>query len=624
MLRNERPAWLGELALELMAEPDLRPEDAMFVKAVVEFGPFDRARIWAARADAPPVVVSQYPSSAERPDGLVKAVRDRSEDPLTVDDAGRWVLLSLGEIGTLEVDAGQGTSDDFAALGLIAERFVQRVQASTLLESIVENLPDMVFVKDADELRFVHFNRAAEYLLGFAREDMLGRNDYDFFPREEADSFTAKDRAVLESAAVHDIPEEPIHTAAHGTRTLHTKKIPILGSDGKPRYLLGISRDITERKLIEERLMQSQKLEAIATLTSGLAHNFNNAAMVISGYAELALRTLGDDQSKMSGFLTKLRRASSRVSELADRLLGFARTRVLDRTPTDVGALIGETAHMLERVIPEVITVDIEGVKDRCFARVDRAQLEQVVVNLAVNARDAMKNGGRLSISVTKAGAASAAPDGAIVITVGDTGHGMDDVVRLRAFEPFFTTKPSGEGSGLGLYSAHEIIRQHDGQIEIDSAPDVGTTVTITLPAVAAPSRVTPAFLRPLDRLHVGDETILLVEDDADVRAVLAESLEANGYGVLVAENGVDALRLIDELDDEPIDLLLSDVVMPRMGGPELVRKLRDARPSLKVLLVSGYTSEAEKLQDDPDLIFVSKPVESDRLMAVVRTLLDS
>jgi PAS domain S-box-containing protein len=620
-----RPGWLVDLVLALLVEPDLRPEDPAFARALVSHSPTDRARVWI-HADGGVRAVSQHPQDLD--DGA--AVRAHLERAVLEDRAivGDSVLFPLPEVGALEITGVALSPDDLDAVAVVARRFAERARGANLLDSIVENLPDMVFVKDADELRFVLLNRAGEELLGFDRQELFGRNDHDFFPAEEADFFTDNDRAVLASGEVLDVPEEPIHTA-NGARTLHTKKIPIKGVDGHPRYLLGISRDITERTRMEKRLLQSQRLEAVVQLAAGLAHDVNNAAMIISGYADLSLASVRSDprsQPKVVSYLEKLGRASRRITNLANRLLSFARTKAIEPSLTDVGTMLLETTQIIRPLISEAIALDTGAIETGCFAQIDRAQFEQVLVNLAVNARDAMESGGELRISVR----VDADPGGVggrwVVLEVSDTGHGMSEDVRERACEPFFSTKRAGHGSGLGLYSASQIVGIHGGRLEIDSTAGAGTTVRILIPAVDGPELRADPTPSPRSALpdNPGDETVMVVEDDPELRAVVAGGLEARGYTVVTAGDGVEALELLARDDAPEIELLLSDVVMPRMGGPELAARVREQHPTLPVILVSGHTAQAvEHLASDPSLVILAKPIPTTELATAVRQLLD-
>jgi len=476
------------------------------------------------------------------------------------------------------------------------------------LESIVETVPAMIFVKEASELRFERFNRAGEELLGIPRQDLIGKNDYDIFPPDQADHFQQLDRAALNGQEPVDIPEEPIRTAK-GERWLHTKKIPIRDADGKPRYLLGISLDITDRKKAEDALKeahsqlevrvrerteelvranadlqreiqermkaeaalrQSQKMEVIGRLAGGVAHDFNNMLTAILAYAHLLLEKAGA-HGENGNELRQIVLAGERAAGLTRQLLAFSRRQVLVPEVLDLGRIVHGTEDMLRRLLGEDVDLRVSIAPELGLVLADPGQMEQVLMNLSVNARDAMLSGGRLTIECTNVQlpdqtlvpAPSLAPGSYVCLAVRDTGAGIEPDVMPHIFEPFFTTKPRGEGTGLGLPTVFGIVQQSGGDIVVASEPDAGTTFRIFLPR-CEPSEVPkkPPSHENLPRVDGKRGTVLLVEDEDLVRRTLRAMLEALGYDVLAAVNADDAVREFAQ-HGERIDLLMTDVVMP-------------------------------------------------------------
>ncbi|MBI2394063.1 MAG: PAS domain-containing protein [Deltaproteobacteria bacterium] len=537
---------------------------------------------------------------------------------------------------------------------------------NTFLDAIIDNMPAMVFVKDAAHLRFELFNRTGEQLLGLSRESMLGKTDYDFFPKDQADFFVAKDREVLASGRLLDIGEEPIDTAT-GLRWLHTKKIPLIGDDGSPQHLLGISLDITDKhdaedalrktrdtlevrvrertadleRQIDERvraeealrnteaqLRHAQKMEAIGRLAGGIAHDFNNLLSVILSYADIALGELRPDEPLRED-LSEIRHAGQRAAELTRQLLAFSHQQVFNPRVLD----LNQTVTGVEKMLRRLLGADIELI---CLTaatwrvRADPGQLEQVLLNLATNARDAMPGGGKLTLQTKDVEFDEpyarehhgVTPGPHVMLAVSDTGVGMERDTQAKIFEPFFTTKEKGKGTGLGLSTVYGIVRQSGGHVWVYSEPGKGTTFRIYLPRTTdvedshANGQVQPDSGR-------GNETILLVEDDEQVRGVARGILRRNGYVVLEAASAGEAL-LISEQHAAKIHLLLTDVVMPRMGGPQLAERLRARRPELKVLFMSGYTGEAIAHHGilESNVPFLQKPITPDALTRKVREAL--
>jgi len=373
-----------------------------------------------------------------------------------------------------------------------------------------------------------------------------------------------------------------------------------------------IARDISERKraeaarlLLEEEFMQAQKMEAVGQLAGGIAHDFNNFLIIIRGYTEILLRRLGRE-AEGSREIAEVGKAAERAARLTRQLLAFSRKQIIEAEPLDLNAVVTEMQTMLDRLIGENIEVSIDLDDDLGCIRADGGQIEQIVMNLVVNARDAMPRGGKLVLktgNVTLAEAPTEAHPGAVagdqvLLTVTDTGEGMDAGTAGRIFEPFFTTKERGAGTGLGLSTVYGIVKQCGGRIDVDSEPGAGTTFSLYFPQVAGkPEAFNP--LPPDERSLTGSETVLVVEDDKALRELGREIVESYGYTTLIAGDGAAALELV-QAHHAPIDLLMTDILMPRMGGIELAERLSLLRPGLKVLYTSGYNDSGSSLRSVP------------------------
>jgi signal transduction histidine kinase/ActR/RegA family two-component response regulator len=410
---------------------------------------------------------------------------------------------------------------------------------------------------------------------------------------------------------------------------------PVLRPDGKLDYFFGVGLDITERERaaaekarLEAQLAQSQKMEAVGRLAGGVAHDFNNMLAAIQGYAELLLRSLAPEDPLRS-HAEQIFKASQRSAGLTQQLLAFSRRQVIVPRVVDVNRLIEDSTRMLGRLIGEDVALTVVPDADIGRVMADPNQLDHVLVNLVVNARDAMPDGGRLTIETAEEevddvrGQAWGVPAGRyVVISVSDTGCGMDEEMKAKIFEPFFTTKEKGVGTGLGLATVHGIIKQNGGHISVISEPGVGTTFMICLPRVDAPAEETREIPAPV--VPTGTETILLVEDEEMVRRLAQAILERLGYHVLEVDQAGDAHRLC-ESHPEPIHLLLTDVVMPDLNGRELFERVRGLRPDMKVLFMSGYTQDVIAqhgvLEQGIDLI--EKPFSVQGLARKIRDVLD-
>ncbi|MFM1921896.1 MAG: hypothetical protein RLZZ303_3530 [Candidatus Hydrogenedentota bacterium] len=414
-------------------------------------------------------------------------------------------------------------------------------------------------------------------------------------------------------------------------RTLKAYARVIRGEDGRPQRIVGVNHDITKQRQLEEQLLHAQKMQAIGVLAGGVAHDFNNLLTVITGYGEMVLADLEvDGQTRMR--VQHMQEAGERAALLTQQLLLFSRRATLQPEVLNVNELLERMGDMLRRLIKENIDLRVSPSSVPVWILADRMQIEQVVMNLCVNARDAMPDGGILSIACDTLRFAPSdlfsypgCKSGDYVrLTVSDTGCGMSPEVRERVFEPFFTTKPFGEGTGLGLATVYGVVQQCGGFIRVESAPGAGATFEVSLPAVSLAGAPPAAKSSAAENLR-GGELVLLVEDEAQVREVLQLSLESFGYRVVTACNGIEALDVCRS-NRERFDLLLTDVVMPEMGGGQLARILGSRYPEMQVIFMSGYSDDAvlELGLEDSEDIFLQKPFSPITLAKRVREVLDS
>jgi signal transduction histidine kinase len=411
---------------------------------------------------------------------------------------------------------------------------------------------------------------------------------------------------------------------------VHARVEPQTDEQGRVVGLIGASQNVTARRRLEEQFRQAQKMEAIGTLAGGVAHDFNNLLTVICGYSDLLMRDLASGDP-MREPVIEIHRAGARARALIRQLLAFSRQQVLEPKVLDLNAVVADMEKMLRRLIGEDIELVVALDAGLPQVKADPGQLEQVLVNLSVNARDAMPRGGRLCIetrhvtldpSITDATSGVRAGE-YVLLSVSDTGVGMDPGTKARVFEPFFTTKEPGKGSGLGLAIVHGVVTQSGGRVEVESEPSHGATFKIHLPAVTEGPPAGKVVSGPRAPPG-GHETILLVEDEAAVRKLASHILASCGYSVLEAANGQEALRVAAD-HRSPIDLLLSDVVIPHLGGPQLAKQLTAAKPGLKVLFMSGYADAGvlEQGSVGTEHAFVQKPFTPLGLAQKVRDVLD-
>ncbi|MFI5120439.1 MAG: PAS domain S-box protein [Thermoanaerobaculia bacterium] len=487
---------------------------------------------------------------------------------------------------------------------------------------IFEGSRDAVFVSD-EEARFVAVNQAAAELTGYSQMELLGMGIPDLHEEPDLAAYRAFHERILGGEQI--LSEAPI-------RKKDGSKVAVefnnrLVTIGGRRFMHTGGRDVTARLQLEAQLRQAQKMEAVGRLAGGVAHDFNNLLTVIQGYAELLRTSLnGDPESSES--TGEILRASERAAALTRQLLAFSRRQVLETRILDLGEVVADTERMLRRLIGEDIEVVV--VKPATLGRVkaDPGQIEQVLLNLAVNSRDAMPGGGRLTVELLDvtldeplATSHDSIPSGRyVVVSVSDTGGGMDAETVGHLFEPFFTTKEKGKGTGLGLATVFGIVKQSGGYVDVSSAPGRGTTFRVYLPRSDAK---TTSGVRPRVRSRAGTETVLVVEDEAAVRNLVRAVLERTGYLVLAAEDGAAALELADR-HAGVIHVLLTDVVMPGMNGRDLAARVKARRPAIKVVFMSGYTADVPAdFGTEGGPAFLSKPFNERALTVKLREVLD-
>jgi len=497
---------------------------------------------------------------------------------------------------------------------------------------VLDTTPNLIFVKDAWG-RFTLANRAVAMLFGTSEDALIGRTPRDLGVQPaDAEDMRAAERRVLDTRRPHLSPRQHVGALAGGApRWFDMRLVPLMLPDAGEQVLV-IGTDVTEQRQTEEALRsteeqfrQAQKMEAIGQLAGGVAHDFNNLLTAILGYSAL-LRDVIHEPDHLAD-LTEIQKAGERARSLTSQLLAFSRKQVLEPQVLDLNRVVGDAERMLSRVIGDHIQLETALEPHLLTVRADVGQMHQVLMNLAVNARDAMRRGGTLRVATGNATMPSdtAADDGpapAVTLSVSDTGCGMTEEVRQRIFEPFFTTKAPGQGTGLGLAMVFGVVTQTGGHIDVMTAPGHGTTFTIYLPAVSEPATASVAPEAP--PVLEGCETVLLVEDEPAIRELVRKVLSGYGYTVLDAADGLHAIDLAAAYP-APIHLLLSDIVMPRIGGPELAQRIVARHPEMRVLYMSGYATGLGMPFGNlsPTVTLLHKPFTPASLVRKVRECLD-
>jgi two-component system cell cycle sensor histidine kinase/response regulator CckA len=493
-------------------------------------------------------------------------------------------------------------------------------------KAIFEGSRDGFIISDKNS-NFIDANERACKLLGYSKEELLKMGARDLNKSVDPSVLETIRKRILKGEEY--VGETQVYTK-DGRKVdveFGHRRVIIAGKI----YIHSIIRDITKQKRLEAQLVQSQKMEAIGVLAGGVSHDFNNILTIIKGYAELMLEDVDPNDAKRQD-LEQIGIATQRAESLISQLLAFSRKQIIQPTILNLNDVLNETNKMLRRLIGEDIEVACITKSDLGLVNADHGQLQQIIMNLAVNARDAMRKGGRLTIETANAdfdeeyvsAYPSAKPGRYIMLAISDNGIGMDAATQARIFDPFFTTKAKGEGTGLGLSTVYGIVKQNNGFIGVYSEPGKGTSFKIYLPRVEG-TVSPPETVSDLDVGFRGSKTVLIVEDEAPVRALACRILRDHGYKILEAANGLEAQGIAKEYEGD-IHLVLSDVIMPAMGGEDLISWIKTIRPDVKALYVSGYTNNSIIHHGilDPNVAFLQKPYSVNSLARKVREVIDS
>jgi two-component system cell cycle sensor histidine kinase/response regulator CckA len=510
--------------------------------------------------------------------------RTKCGDLVTVESTANPIFTDRGRVGFIAVQ--RDITARKAAEAALAE-------SERRYRTLAEAAHDSIFIVDR-EACITYANAAAVEQFGVQVQDAIGRRLHDVFAAAAAVEMWRQLSAVFTTGERKSF--EARFDGPHGELWLETWLVPMTRAGGDADAVMGLARNVTARKLLERQLLQAQKMEALGQLAGGIAHDFNNLLTAILGYTELLFERIGHDAA-LAADLEQISKAGARAARLTRQLLAFGRKQMLAVQIVDMNEVVTELHKMLGRIIGEDVHLHIVTAPDLERVQVDPGQMEQVIVNLAVNARDAMPRGGTLRISTENVKLdewfterhPGATAGSHVALSVQDTGSGMTPEVLAHVFEPFFTTKPVGKGTGLGLATVYGIVKQSGGHITLDSSPGQGTTVRVYFPSVTqATSADAPAAVTAWMR---GTGTILLVEDDAGVRDLMQRTLEQVGYTVLKAETAAAAVAIAME-PNRHLDLLLSDVIMPDLSGPDVAQRVVRVHPAIRVLYVSGFTNQ--------------------------------
>jgi len=555
--------------------------------------------------------------------------------------AGEWIKEEVthwrkdGSEFPVEIHAGLMELEDHKYILAFDRDITERRQgeealreAHQTLHALIQASPLAIYVMDR-EGRVQLWNPAAERMFGWKEEEVLSR----LLPTVPTDQVT-ESKGLLKRILVGD--------SLHGLELRRRKKdgspidisvftAPLCDAHGRITGIMAMNTDITESKRLKEQLLQAQKMEVVGRLAGGVAHDFNNLLTAITGYSELVLNFM-DEDNPLRQDVAEIRKAGDRAASLTRQLLAFSRKQVLQPKVLDLNLVVDNLGNMLKRLIGSDIELVITPESNLGRVMADPGQIEQVILNLAINARDAMPLGGKLTIETANIDLEESytrrhmevLPGPYVLLTVSDTGCGMDQETRSHIFEPFFTTKETGKGTGLGLSTVYGIVKQSGGHIAVESKSGQGAAFKIYLPRIdGVMEPVSPPSQGTED--YRGQETILLVEDEDGVRQLVSTILKRHGFTVLEARHGPEAL-ILTEQHQGPIHLILTDVVMPGMGGQELAQRLQPLHPGVKVLYMSGYAEETSLHQNlsDQGICYLQKPFEAHGLLHRVRELLDT
>ena len=505
-------------------------------------------------------------------------------------------------------------------------RVVQRERRHRLL---IESTYDVYAVINPDGT-IQDISPSIERVLGYSIDEMVGRPFAEFVHPEDLARYDVDFRRILSRTGRPFSGERRYRTKNRGWRSFEVVGVSYL-DDPAVNGIIATLRDVTESRELEEQLRQAQKMEAIGRLAGGVAHDFNNLLTVITGYASLLSNRI-PEQSPEYRAIEQIRQASESVATLTRQLLAFGRRQIVTPRETDLNAIVDRSSQMLRRLISEDITLVSRLAPKLGIVKVDPGQIEQVLLNLSANARDAMPRGGTLTIETANAGPDGADSDrdgqggrgGTVLLTVSDTGEGMDKAVLAHLFEPFFTTKEVGKGTGLGLAAVYGIVKQSGGAVTVRSIPGQGTTFCLSFPRVDLAASKQPTVPGQGD-LPRGDETVLVIEDEEALRDLICTVLKRSGFRVLAAEDGNQALTIAEQYASV-IHLVLTDIVMPGQSGRQVADLLFQQRPSLRVLYTSGYTDDVVLRHGvrHAEVAFLPKPFTSAELTSKVRAVLDA
>jgi len=499
-----------------------------------------------------------------------------------------------------------------------------------LLRSLIDILPEFIYVKDKDS-RFIIANREVVNFMGAKSiEDLIDKTDFDFYPKEIAEQYYSDEQEIIRCGKSIIDKEEPSIMPNGEKRWISTTKVPLINNRGEIVGIVGLGHDITSHKNLEQQLQQAQKMEAIGRLTGGIAHDFNNMLTVIIGLSDYLLLHYKDNKHLVSQ-IKNIKEAGNKAAALTHQLLAFSRRQILQPKIINLNTIILDIEKMLLRTIREDIQLELNLDKELENVKLDVSQIEQVIMNIVINAKDAMPNGGKLTIETKNSyldeeyahDHVSVKTGHYVLLSISDTGIGMDKNIQEHIFEPFFTTKGEGKGSGLGLSTVYGIVKQSEGNIWVYSEPEKGTVFKIYFPRVQ--KKIEPVKPRKDSQIsYNGNETILLVEDEDIVRNMVSSVLINFGYTVIEAKNGEDALRYFKK-NSKQVNLIVTDVVMPYLSGDVLIKKLRKNN-NIKVLFMSGYTVNSIIHHDisDKETLFLQKPFTMYNLVKKVREVLDS
>ncbi len=505
----------------------------------------------------------------------------------------------------------------------VADRTAELSQQLHFLQQLIEAIPGPVFYKDT-QLRYLGCNRAFAAFMGCPASELIGKTPQDFAAtRELGDAYLASDRELLEKPG-SQIYETKVRYSNGEMREVMLHKATFTRPDGTIGGLVGLMLDITERKRLEVQLREAQKMEAMGRLAGGIAHDFNNLMTIITGYGNL-LRTALEDNPPLQEKVEEIIRAGEQANSLTRQLLAFTRRQMLQPRLLDLRSVLADMGKMLRRVVSEDIELVILSDAEPCLIHADCGQIQQVIMNLVINARDATPKGGKITLAVTNQEENGRVPAGTqpgpyVRLTVRDTGHGMDAETRAHIFEPFFTTKEHGKGTGLGLATVYGIVQQTGGHIEVESGPGRGAAFYIFFQRAEGELPEDEEQAVACEPTQ-GSETILVVEDQDGLRTLVCEILSRNGYTVLPSENGRAALQLAARHSGR-IELMITDLVMPQMGGREVAQGLPASHPETKVLFMSGYVEDVDELLAHGHA-FIDKPFAPEALLQKVRQVLD-